>query len=147
MTRSPVVSEDPDKEKIGEEQEKQPVGVRERAAARLGGGAGRILRESGQGRASTPWRQSFKRGNRPALFELELERLAEEGEDPLGVQPGGGAGLTDVSCAVMCGASISCNIESVHDTRSHGVQCGLYVFTGSRRFCISRTHRLARIAM
>ena len=44
-----------------------------------------------------PWRRSFKRGNRPALFELELERLAEEGEGPSGIQSGRGAGLTDES--------------------------------------------------
>jgi hypothetical protein len=32
---------------------------------------------------------------RLALFELELERLAEEESNPLGIQPGCGAGLAD----------------------------------------------------
>jgi hypothetical protein len=44
---------------------------------------------------SAPWRQSFSGGDRPALFELELEGLAEAGAEPPGIQPGGGAGLTD----------------------------------------------------
>ena len=33
--------------------------------------------------------------NRLTPFELELERLAEEGSNPLGIEPGRGAGLTD----------------------------------------------------
>jgi len=46
------------------------------------------------GAIDAPWRQSFARRDGPALFELELEmeRLVEEDSDPLGVQPGGGAG-------------------------------------------------------
>ena len=95
MTDSPVVSQGPEQEKAGGEQEKRPVGVWKKQRQDLVATLERVCRKAAQGRTSASWRPTFRRGNRPALFELELEGLAEEGADPVGIQPGRGAGLAD----------------------------------------------------